>query len=178
MSRSAAGRIWIVTSRAKSACHSLAAARTSITAPVVSEARKVMIATTATSARPEIVACGTIGVSTRGNGADADRSSARPSPSSMAASVVDMQTALVQHQTTGVELIHQGDVVGRDNHGGAGLVELDEQSQQPLRQIGVDIAGRLVGEQKLRPRDHRPRDRRSLLFTTREDWRQRPAAIT
>ncbi len=58
----------MVTSRATSACQSLAAARTSMTAPVVSEARNVMMATTATSARPPIVLCGTIGVSTRGSG--------------------------------------------------------------------------------------------------------------
>ena len=68
MSRLAAGRIWIVTSRATSDCHSVAAARTSTAAPDVSEARNVMIATTATSARPEIVDCGTIGVSKRGAG--------------------------------------------------------------------------------------------------------------
>ena len=53
----------MVTSRATSDCHSPAAARTSMTAPVVSEARNVMIATTATSARPAIERFGTIGVS-------------------------------------------------------------------------------------------------------------------
>ena len=41
---------------------------TSMTAPVVSEARKVMMATTATSARPEIELRGTSGVSKRGGG--------------------------------------------------------------------------------------------------------------
>ena len=44
-----------------SACQSVADALTSSTAPVVTEARKVMMATTATSARPEIDARGTIG---------------------------------------------------------------------------------------------------------------------
>ena len=68
MSRPAVGRTWMVTSRATSACQSLAAAYTSMTAPVVSEARNVMMATTATSARPAIVVRGTIGVSTRGSG--------------------------------------------------------------------------------------------------------------
>ena len=48
-----------------------------------------------------------------------------------------------------------------------GLVELDEQAQQPLRQSGIDVAGRLVGEQQLRPRDHRARDRRALLLAAR-----------
>ncbi len=61
-----AGRTWIVISRATSDCQSAAEASTSITAPVVSEARNVMIATTATSARPAIELLGTIGVSSRG----------------------------------------------------------------------------------------------------------------
>src|SRR5262249_56334215 len=104
-----AERIWIVASRATSACHSLGAARTSMTAPVVSEARNVMIAITATRAWPEIVACGTIGVSKRGSS-----SAAAPGGPSCArdcwgvlASVVDMQATLVQHQPARIELIHQ-----------------------------------------------------------------------
>ena len=63
MSRPGAARTWIVTSRATSDCQSPAAECTSITAPVVSEARNVMMATTATSARPPIVLSGTIGFS-------------------------------------------------------------------------------------------------------------------
>src|SRR5450830_1154421 len=68
MSRPGAGITWMVTSRATSDCHSLAAPLTRITAPVVSEARNVMIATTATRARPDIELRGTSGVSKRGNG--------------------------------------------------------------------------------------------------------------
>ena len=60
-SRPAAGRTWMVISLATSDCHSAADALTSSTAPVVIEARKVMMATTATSARPAIEARGTIG---------------------------------------------------------------------------------------------------------------------
>src|SRR5215831_14723371 len=180
MSCPATGRIWIVTSRATSACHSFAAVRTSMTAPVVSEARKVMMATTATRARPEIVACGTIGVSKRGSGRDegaSGGSSPRGWPVFVVASVVDMQTTLVQHETARVELVHQRDVVGGDDDRSPGFVELDEQPQQPLRQIGIDIARRLVGEEKLRPRDHRPRDRRTLLLSAREHRWQRGDAI-
>src|SRR5215470_10268001 len=146
MSRPAAGRIWIVTSRATSACQSLAAARTSTTAPVVSEARKVMMATTATSARPEIVDCGTIGVSVGGSsstGSAAAAARSRARPASALASVVDMQAALVQHEPAGIVLVHQRDVVGGDHHRRAGLVELDEQAQQTLRQVGIDVAGGL-----------------------------------
>src|SRR6266545_7161348 len=136
----------MVTSRATSACQSLAAARTSMTAPVVSEARNVMMATTATSARPAIVLCGTIGVSTRGSGSAVSCVGAAVSREScsscaIAASIIDMQTAFVQHQTARVVLVHQRDMVGRDHDRGARLIELDEQPQQALGQIGVDIAG-------------------------------------
>src|SRR5499426_616883 len=151
-----------------------------MTAPVVSEARKVMMATTATRARPEIVACGTIGVSKRGSGwAEGAPGASSPWgwPAFVVASVVDMQTTLVQHETARVELIHQRNVVGGDDDRSPGSVELDEQSQQPLRQIGIDIARRLVGEKKLRPRDHRPRDRRALLLSAREHRWQRGDAI-
>src|SRR5262249_42990041 len=106
MSRPATGRIWIETSRATSACHSLAADRTSTTAPVVSEARKVMMATTATNARPDIVACGTIECSKRGSAAGAAGASRPYAPSwSVAASLVDIEAALVQHEATRVELV-------------------------------------------------------------------------
>ena len=38
---------------------------------------------------------------------------------------------------------------------------------------GIDVAGRLVGEQHLGPRDHRARDRGALLLAAREHRRQR-----
>src|SRR3979490_2251784 len=50
----------MVISLATSDCHSAADALTSSTVPVVMDARKVMMATTATSARPAIEARGTI----------------------------------------------------------------------------------------------------------------------
>src|SRR3982074_685267 len=118
MSRPSAGRIWIETSRATSDWHSLAAERTDMTAPVVSEARKVMMATTATTSRPETVPCGTIGVSKRGTGTTASvpgASSPRSPRAGIVVSVVDMQAALVQHEPAGVELVHQRDVVGGDD---------------------------------------------------------------
>jgi hypothetical protein len=58
-----------VTSRAISDCQSAADAYINMTAPVVSDARNVMIAMTATSARPPIESEGTIGVSFDGSGA-------------------------------------------------------------------------------------------------------------
>src|SRR5215813_13401856 len=143
-SRPAVGRIWIVISRATSDCHSAAEASTSITAPVVSEARKVMIATTATRARPAIDWRGTIGelargASLRGAGAGEIRLSA--SGLSIILSVVDMHPAFVQHEPPRVILIHQRDVVGRDHDRRARLVELDEQPQQALRQRRVEVSG-------------------------------------
>src|SRR5262249_43362325 len=156
--RLATGRTWIVTSRATSDCQSLAAARTKTTAPVVSEARKVMIATIATSARPAIVPLGTIGVTNcgiaPGCGATVTASTS---------SFIDMNSPFVQHQPARVVLVHKRDVVRGDDDRGTGLVELDKQSQQSLRQARIDVAGRLVGEQELGPRDHRARNRGALL---------------
>src|SRR5882672_1748974 len=148
-SRPAAGRIWIVISRATSDCHSAADASTSITAPVESEARNVMIATTATSARPAIELRGTIGELARGPswcgaGVGAIRLSASglSSGRSVMPSVVDMYPPFVQHEAPRVILIHQRDVVGGDYDRSARFIELDEQPQQPLRQRRVYVAGR------------------------------------
>src|SRR5438876_8359149 len=134
MSRPDAGRIWTVISRDTSDCQSTAAARTSMTAPVVSDARKVMMAMTATKARPAMVAFGTIGVSKRGSdpaGAGAGGSLACSS-AAMDGSIVDMQPALVQHEPGGVVLIHQRDGIGGVDHRRPRLVDLDDQTQQAL----------------------------------------------
>src|SRR5664279_3783143 len=133
----------MVTSRATSDCHSLAALPTSNTAPVVSEARNVMMATTAINARPEIELRGTSGVSKRGRG---PRGVAVMSPRSISVmsvtltSIIDVQTPLMQHQPARIVLIHQRDVVGGDHHRSSGFVEFDEQPQQPLRQAGIDLS--------------------------------------
>ena len=55
----------MVISRPTSDCQSLAASTTIITAPIVSAARNVMMATTAVSERPAIEPLGTIGPSGR-----------------------------------------------------------------------------------------------------------------
>src|SRR5262245_2019625 len=149
-----------------------------MTAPVVSEARKVMMAMMAMRARAAIVSRGTIGVSKRGS-ICAGRAAGEFgfSLAAILASVVDMQTALVQHEAARVDLVHERDVVGGNDDGSARFVELDEQPQQPFRQIRVDIARGLVGEEELRPRDHRPRDGGALLLSTREHRRQGGDAI-
>ena len=88
-------------------------------------------------------------------------------------SIVDMQSSFMQNQPARVVFVHQGNVVRGDDDGGARLVELDEQPQQPLAEIGIDVAGWLVGEQQLRTRDHGTRDGGALLFAARQNRRQR-----
>ena len=117
------GRTWIVISRATADCQSPAAERTSTTAPSVSAARKVMMAITASSARPAI--------ESRRHDRGFARAAARPRrwrsaggcalrhirpalPSRL--SRVDLQPALMQHQARRVIEVHQGDVVGGDHH--------------------------------------------------------------
>ena len=110
----------MVTSRATSERQSLAALTTIITAPAVSAARKVIMATTAVSERPAIELFGTIAVAMCGpcarNGATSRSShgSAGTSICPWIGSVVDMQPSLMQDQTPRVVFVHQGDIVGGD----------------------------------------------------------------
>src|ERR1700726_934782 len=122
----------MVISLATSDCHSDAEALTSSTVPVVIDARKVMIATTATSARPAIEARGTIGDRLRARAGTCGRSCPRSisGPCSSPVLLIDMQPSLMQHQPPRFVLVHQVDIVGRDDHRGAGFVEFDEQPQQ------------------------------------------------
>src|SRR5258707_6759206 len=103
----------MVISLATSDCHSAADALTSSTAPVVIDARNVMMATTATSARPAIEARGTIGDRLRALAGTCGRSCPRsinvPRSSVL---LIDMQPSLVQHQPPRVVLVHQRDIVG------------------------------------------------------------------
>src|SRR5262249_26112541 len=171
-SRPVCGRTWMVISLATSDCHSAAEALTSSTVPVVIEARNVMMATTATSARPWIEARGTIGDRLRAlagsGGRSCPRSTSTPRSSVL---LIDVQPSLVQHQPPRLILVHQANVVGSNDDGGAGLVELDEKAQQTAPERRIDATGRLVREQELRPRDHRARDRRALLLAAGQDRR-------
>ena len=106
-SRPAAGRTWMVISLATSDCHSAAEALTSNTVPVVIDARKVMIATTATSARPAIEARGTMGDKLRALAGTCGRS--RPKSTNgpcWSALLIDMQPSLMQHKPSCLVLIH------------------------------------------------------------------------
>src|SRR3984957_689408 len=174
-SRPATGRTWMVISLATSDCHSAAEALTRSTAPVVIEARKVMMATTATSARPAIEARGTIGDRLRARAGTCGRSCPRSTngPCWSPVLLINMQPSLMQYHPPCLVLVHQRDVVGGDDDGGAGLVQLDEQPQQPPPQRRVDVARRLVRQQQMWPRNHRARDRRALLLAAGQDRRQR-----
>src|SRR5437588_10262732 len=177
-SRPETGRTWMVTSRATSDCQSLAASTTSIAVPVASVARKVMMATTAVSERPAIESLGTIGVEARCAVLSGAASSwGQDSDTESKDSLVDMQSSLVQDQAAGVVLVHQRDVAGGNDDRGARSVQFDEQAQHPLTEIGVDIAGRLIGEQKLGAGNDRAGYGRALLLASRKHWRQRVHAL-
>src|SRR6478609_3872054 len=111
----------MVISLATSDCHSAADALTRSTAPVVIEARKVMIATTATSARPEIEARGTIGDRLRAFAVTCGRSCPRSTSGACSRPVfwpilfIDVQPSLMQHQSPRFVLIHQRDVMSGDD---------------------------------------------------------------
>src|SRR6185295_18940943 len=178
-SRPAWGRTCMVISLATTDCHSAADALTSSTVPVVMEARNVMMATTATSARPEIDARGTIGDMLRARAGTCGRSVPRSTsgPCSSSILLINVQPTLVQHHSPRLVLVHQRDVVSRDDDSGAQPVQFDEQPQQAPAERRVNAAGRLVRQQQLRPRDHRARDRGALLLAARQDWRQRIHAL-
>ncbi len=92
-------------------------------------------------------------------------------------SIIDGQAPLIDDEPARVELVHQRDVVGGDQHGGAALVQLQEQAQQPPGEAGVDVAGRLVGEQDLRPADQRAGDGGALLLAAGEHRGQHMHAL-
>src|SRR5205807_8932778 len=98
-----------------------------------------MMATTATSARPAIEARGTIGERLRARAGTCGLYCPRSTngPGSWPVLLINMQPSLMQHQPPRVILIHQRDIMGRDNHRGAGLVEFDEQPQQSASQRRV-----------------------------------------
>src|SRR3977135_2843208 len=123
----------MVISLATSDCHSAAEALTSSTAPVVIDARNVMMATTAIKARPEIEARGTIGDRLRARAGTCGRSCPRSSNGSrsLRSLLIEMEPAHRIHHLPRSVLVHQRDVVGRDDHRGAGLVQFDKQPQQP-----------------------------------------------
>src|SRR4029077_2936368 len=171
----------MVISRATSACHSFADPITIATQPLVTAPRNVMIATTAASALAAIESLGTIWtsppVSRPGRGRLPRK---RASPLRSAATtrlVIDVDVAVMQHEATGVVLVHEGDIVGGDDDRGAGFVQLDEQPEKALSQLRIHIAGWLIRQKKLRPRYHRAGYGGALLFAARKHGRQGPHVL-
>src|SRR5260370_19339770 len=140
----------MVISLATSDCHSAADALTNSTVPVVIDARNVMMATTATRARPAIEARGTIGDRLRARAGTCGRSRPRSTngPCWSGVLLIDMQPSLMQHQPPRVILVHPRDVMGRDNDGGPGLVQFDEQPQQSPHPHRIEIDLRLDPQHK------------------------------
>ena len=91
--------------------------------------------------------------------------------------LVNVHAALMQDEPARVVLVHQRNVVGRDYDRRSRFVEFDEQAQQPLRQVRIDVAGGLVGEQELRSRNHSACDGGALLLSTGKHRRQCPEAL-
>src|SRR5262249_42429641 len=138
----------MVISRATSDCHSFADPITIATPPLVTAARNVMIATTAASALAASESFGTMEESPRASWSGRDRRmcASRLRSVAIARLVVDMDVAIMEYEATGVVLVHQGNIMGGNDDRGARFVQLDEQAEKTLRQLRVNIAGRLVGQ--------------------------------
>ena len=75
----------------------------------------------------------------------------------------------MQLQPRRLELPHQLMVMGRNQHGGAEAIELDEETQQTACHLRVDVAGRLVSEQQLGLADNGTRNSGALLLSARKN---------
>src|ERR671920_2514013 len=64
--------------------------------------------------------------------------------------------------------IHHRLVVRRDEHRGAGPVDPVQQLHDPDGGLGIEVAGRLVGDEQRRVVDERARDGHALLLAARE----------
>src|SRR6202040_1595446 len=178
----------MVISRATSSCQPRDASLTRMAAPAVSEARKVMMATTVTSARPAMEASGTSVISLfmprlrpshmvprefNCHPFPTPLGRARPKQCSSPASIVNMEAAVAQNQPAGaVELVHQAEIVRRDHHRRPRFVEFGKEPQKPARETWIDVAGRLVGQKQLRPHDERAGNGGALLLAAGQHRRQ------
>src|SRR3569623_84777 len=169
------GRIWMVTSRPTSDDQAIADFCTSTTPPSVTPDRNVMMAMRSTSVRPATERSGTMAVVRFGIGFATG--SAGAAAMVAVASAIHRHLAVVQRHARKIEAVEQAELVRRKNDSGAELVELGEQPDEAQRQLGIDIARRLVGQEDIRPADHGAGNRRALLFATRQQRRQRVHAL-
>src|SRR6187401_3543341 len=86
------------------------------------------------------------------------------------------EAALFDMNAPHAEKLEQVDVVRRDQHRHADRVEALEEVHDLEREVRVEVAGRLVGDQDRRLGDHRTRDADPLLLPRRELERKRALA--
>ena len=79
-----------------------------------------------------------------------------------------IDAALAQLDHAAAHLVDHLAVVGGDDDGRAGAVDPVDQLHDPDRGLGVEVAGRLVGQQQRRVVHERARDRDALLLAARE----------
>src|SRR5690606_14043299 len=154
------GRIWMVTSRPTSDDQATADFCTSTTPPSVTPERNVMMAMSSTSVRPATERSGTMGVMRRVAGARTASGAGSAHP----ASAMEHHLAVAELHAGKIEGVEQRQFVRREDDGGPQLVELGEEPHQPERQLGIDIAGRLVREQNVGPADDRAGNGGALLL--------------
>ena len=71
----------------------------------------------------------------------------------------------------------QRNVVGGHDDRRAETIERRQQVQDAFRHFGIDVAGRLVGDQQLRPGDYGAGDSDTLLLPSRQSRRPGAGAI-
>ena len=92
--------------------------------------------------------------------------SQRPAPADRAGGRDD--AAFAKHDAPRTDLIDEMHIVAGDDHRHADLVEALEQFHDLERELRIEIAGGLIGNEQRRLRHHRPRDADPLLLAGRE----------
>ena len=90
---------------------------------------------------------------------------------------IDHRAILEPDQLRARRRADQADIVGRHDDRRAEPVERGEQTHQAVRHVGIDIAGRLVGNEQLGPVDHRPGDGDALLLPAGQRRRAGAGAV-
>ncbi len=86
--------------------------------------------------------------------------------------VIDIEMPFRQDHAAGFHLVHQRQVVGGDDDGGAETVAVRERFSSRRRHRRVDVGGRLVGKQDFRAIDQRACDCGALLLAAGKHGRQ------
>ena len=94
-----------------------------------------------------------------------------------AGSGVPAMPAVLELNDAAADPLDQLAIVGRDQHRRAARVDVAEQVHDLERQIGIEVAGRLVGQHEVRLVDERARDRHALLLAARQFLGQRVQAV-